>query len=214
MSTLNAPVPKFELPDGVSWPAARMSESEFLAWVGEHVFAEWVDGEVIVMAPVSGEHSSLLRWLLSVVSSFAEERGLGSVYGPEFMVRFGTLRRRRLPDLLFVSNARAEIIKPNHVEGAPDLIMEVVSPESESRDWRVKYIEYEQAGIGEYWIIDPLSHRIEAYAKNATAKFEQIPEQDNQIRSTILSGFYLRPSWLFADQRPTIVNALRELGVI
>src|SRR5689334_5852090 len=68
----------------------RMTEEQFVAWAmaQEDVRVEWVDGEVVQMAPVSGEHSDLSLWLLHVVDLYVRERNLGLVRGTEFMTRF------------------------------------------------------------------------------------------------------------------------------
>jgi Uma2 family endonuclease len=190
----------------------RMTEAEFVAWADEDVRAEWVDGDVIIMSPVSDEHASLVMWLLSVTAVCVEEHDLGIVRGSEFTARFAKLARRRVPDLMFIDKSRRDQLQPNHYDGAPDLIMEVVSPDSLSRDWREKYLEYEKAGVREYWIIDPLSRRAEAYALTGR-KYRRIEEKSGVIRSTVIRGFWLKTAWLWPDKRPAVLKTLRELGV-
>jgi len=199
--------------DGKPHPGRRMSEQEFVEWVDSTTLAEWVDGEVIIMSPVTDQHDDLTGWLRTLAQTFVEEREAGRVKGPEFMVRLPRQRRRRMPDLLFVQSAREHLIRTNHVEGAPDLIVEVVSQDSIARDWRQKYLEYERAGVREYWIIDPMAQRVEAYESGKGSKYKQIPERDEKISSAILAGFYLRPRWLFARRLPRITSCLREMGI-
>jgi Uma2 family endonuclease len=200
----------------------RMTEEEFLAWCDEDVRAEWVDGEVVMMAPASVEHGDVDGWLVQVVGIFVEQRDLGKVLS-EAQVRLAGRHSRRMPDLLFVAKDRLSLLRPNHLEGAPDLIMEIVSPESESRDWREKYLEYQAAGVREYWVIDPMSQHVEAYALAAQdspagaaveKEYRRLEEKDGIIRSTVLAGFYLRTSWLWPKTRPKALEALRELGVV
>ncbi len=214
MNTIQTPGTRLDSPDDARPPATRMTEEEFVAWTGEDVRAEWADGEVIETAPVSSEHDSLDGWLLSLLRIFVEHHDLARISGPELMVRFAELRRRRLPGVLFISKDRLEIVKPNHIEGAPDLIMEIVSPDSESRDWRVKYLEYESAGVREYWIIDPMSQGIEAYALDANNAYRRIDATEDRIASLVLPGFFVRPSWLWREKRIGILEALREFGVV
>ena len=120
--------------DGKSHPCRRMSEREFLAWVDAKTRAEWVDGEVIVMPAVSNEHDDIQWWLRSVFHHLVEHNDLGRVKGPEFAVRLPRGRQRRLPDVMFVAKLREGIIRQNHVEGPPDVIVEIVSPDSLVRD--------------------------------------------------------------------------------
>ena len=114
---------------------------------------------------------------------------------------------------MFVDKSRVHLITTNHLEGAPDLIMEIVSPDSESRDWREKYLEYEAAGVREYWVVDPMSQHVEAYALSGDGKYAQIMEQDERIASSVVAGWYLRPKWLFGEKRANVLDALGELGV-
>jgi Uma2 family endonuclease len=190
-----------------------MSEAEFVAWVDEESRAEWVDGEVLLMAPVSGEHAKLAVWLLGVTTAFVEKHDLGEIFGTEFTARFSKLRRRRLPDVMFVSKSRRKLIKENHFEGAPDLIMEIVSPDSESRDWRDKFTEYEKVGVREYWIIDPSSRHAEGYALNRRKRYVRIDEEAGVINSVILRGFWLKTDWLWPSSRPSLLQTLQELGL-
>jgi len=129
-----------------------MTEEEFEAWCDEDVRAEYVDGEVIVHTPVSTRYNDVMWFLGTLLNMFVSHHGLGRVYGPELQVRLRP-GLRRVPDLLFVAKARTEIIHERHVEGAPDLVIEIVSPDSVVRDWREKYFEYEAAGVQEYWVI-------------------------------------------------------------
>jgi len=131
-----------------------MTEEEFEAWCDEDVRAEYVDGEVIVHTPASTRHNDVMWFLGTLLNLFASHHDLGRVLGPELQVRLRP-GLRRVPDLFFVAKARADIIHEKHIEGAPDLVIEIVSPDSVVRDWREKYFEYEAAGIREYWVIDP-----------------------------------------------------------
>ena len=201
-------------PDGRVRPSLRMTEEEFLAWVDEDARAEWVDGEVIVMSPSSLRHVRLANWLVRVVSEFVERKSLGEILGPEFMIRLGAQRRIRVPDLLFIANDRLNLLRPTYLEGAPDLSIEILSPDSQSRDRRHKFAEYEKAGVREYWMVDPVSQTIEAYALDAGREFQLIDATDDgRVLSAILPGFYLRPQWLWQEKLPDVITTLREIGI-
>jgi Uma2 family endonuclease len=203
--------------DGRVRPSLRMTEEELEAWAGD-MRAEWVDGEVILMSPSNLIHVRLQTWFLSILSLFVEQKELGEILGPDFTIRFAKQRRRRVPDLLFLSTERASLLRPALLEGAPDLAVEIVSPDSQSRDRRDKFLEYEKAGVREYWIIDPLSQTVEAYSlasptPGASSVYALIPEHDGRIASTVLQGFYLKPAWLWQVPLPGISNSLREMGI-
>jgi Uma2 family endonuclease len=200
--------------DGKPPPGRRMTEEEFVAWCDENTKAEWIDGEVIVVSPASAKHVRLARFLLHILDALVTERDLGEVLGTELQVRLGPQRRRRVPDVLFVAKGRLAIIRSHHVEGAPDLIIEIVSPDSEARDWRDKHLEYEAAGVRDYWVIDQQSQVVEADALGTDGRYMRIPEQDGTLSSSVLPGFRLELAWLWQDPLPNTRAILKELGVL
>jgi Uma2 family endonuclease len=216
MQTLNQTRPALAtLPEnGEMRLKRRMTEQQFVAWAGrqEDLRAEWVDGEVIIMSPASVEHEQLLIWLFNVLHPFVEHHDLGVILGSNVTVRLASQKRRRIPDLLFVSTSRQGLIKQNHVEGPPDLIIEVVSPDSQTRDRRKKHSEYEKGGVREYWILDPLSQRMEAYTLEG-GEFVALESKKGVIRSALLDGFYLRSAWLWRRPLPKVVEIQKELGI-
>ena len=194
-------------------PKSSMTEDEFVAWsFKENVRAEWIDGEVNIMSPSNLEHVELFGFLNFVLRGYVERHDLGKVLGSEFLVRFANQKRQRLPDLLFISNLRCEILRRLHVEGPPDMIMEIVSPDSVARDWRDKYLEYEGAGVREYWVIDLLAERAELYVLSDSGKYERIAERDGWLNSTAAAGFRLKTAWFWPATRPKAIDALVELN--
>jgi Uma2 family endonuclease len=195
-------------------PLPRMTEDEFAAWCDEDTRAEWVDGEVIVMSPSNYKHVSEAAWLLQVLGFYVDHHDLGVVVGPEFPVRLAGQRRRRVPDLLFVANSRLHLVHENHFEGPPDLVVEIVSPDSLARDWREKYLEYQAAGVREYWVIDPMSQHAEMYALGDDGAYQRIDKPDGTVASVVLPGLVLKLAWLWPSSRPKLAAALAELGVL
>ncbi len=191
-----------------------MTEEEFVAWCDEDIQAEWVNGEVIVHSPTSTKHADLVGFLTILMRLFAIHHDLGIILGPEVQIRLKAQRIRRVPDLLFLTKERKNMVKTNHIEGAPDLVVEITSPDSLARDWREKYMEYEAAGVREYWVIDPMSQRVEAYTLGEDKHYRQIEEKEGVIRSTAMDGFYLRPAWLWQEPLPNPLDILKEWGVI
>src|SRR5205823_5930416 len=130
----------------------RMTEQEFVDWCDAETWAEWVNGRVLFMSPVSFEHARIAEFLRRLVGDFVDDHDVGIVVSEPFQIRFADLRRRRSPDIIFISKNRIPEPHETHFEGAPDLIIEVVSWDSQNRDRREKFIEYESAGVREYWI--------------------------------------------------------------
>lgn len=178
---------------GVPIPGT-MNEKQFEQWAfaADGVRAEWVEGEVQVMSPASFNHLNLNGWLFRLLGDFVESRELGEVVGFDFMIRLGGGKSRRVPDIFFVAESRRALIRPTYLDGAPDLAVEIVSQDSPAREWREKYLEYEAAGVREYWIVDPFSSRVEANRLGGEGKFSRIEEVDGKIASAVLDGFFLR----------------------
>jgi Uma2 family endonuclease len=137
-------------------PNRRVTEKEFLVWCDSETWAEWVNGVVIELPSVTIQNGQIFCFLLCLLAIFVDGRNLGKVLARRFQVRFAKQRTRRSPDLFYVNENRQQIIREFHIEGAPDLILEIISPDSQSRDRRDKFHEYESAGVMEYWIVDPL----------------------------------------------------------
>jgi Uma2 family endonuclease len=191
-----------------------MSEEKFVEWCDSHNRAEWVDGEVIVMpAAVRTDHADIVAFLVTLLRVFAGRRKLGKVLAEPYQVRFGAISRRRSPDVIFVSRNRRSLFKEAHFEGATDLAVEVVSDESQSRDRREKYLEYEAVGVREYWIIDPLIRDVEMHVLTA-GKFSPVTESAGWLRSEVLSDFFLRPAWFWQPELPEPLDALAEVDAI
>ena len=196
-------------------PPRRMSEKAFVAWAisEEHLRVEWVEGEIEYMSPINISHASIQTWLSSLLHGYAEIGDLGTVVGPEYMIRlFPDRPRRRMPDLLFVAKSRTHLFQRNHFEGPPDLIVEIVSPDDPSRDYRIKFVEYESAGVREYWIVDAMSQQLEIYSRGRNAKFTKVPLKDGRFASKVIRGLAIDPQWVFAVKRPTVLSVLKQLG--
>ncbi|MFN8513074.1 MAG: Uma2 family endonuclease [Chloroflexia bacterium] len=131
-----------------------MSYDEYLAIADEDLFAEWVDGELIVFDSVSQRHQELLGWLLQVVGLFVDLFDSGILLMAPFEMRARPDGPARIPDLLFVAQEHRKRIEAMRLNGPADLVVELVAPESVRRDRVEKLREYAAAGVPEYWVLD------------------------------------------------------------
>ncbi len=114
---------------------------------------ELIDGDLF-MTPAPGElHQRVSILLGSKLFQFTLENSLGRVYVAPFDVVLSDMDVVQ-PDLLFVSNERIRIITPENVQGAPDLVVEILSPSTATRDTTFKRVLYARHGVREYWIVD------------------------------------------------------------
>ncbi len=115
---------------------------------------ELLNGE-LVMSPSPKEiHQYILGNLYLKLGAFVRERGLGKIYFAPFDVVLSDTDVVQ-PDLLFVSDDRIGIVTPDNVQGAPDLVVEILSPATAERDRTVKLAMYARHGVQEYWMVDP-----------------------------------------------------------
>lgn len=190
-----------------------MTEDEFERWCDEDTRAEFVDGKVQLMSPVSLTHNELNSFLAALLRLYLELRPGGKLLGPEYTVRLRD-GLRRVPDLLYVEPEHLAQIGETILEGAPSIAWEIISPESEERDWRDKYREYEEAGVREYWIINPYVKTVWLSRLTAEGRYESVVPVDDRLASEVIPGFWLKPEWLWAKPQPKVLDCLRELGVL
>lgn len=196
-------------------PPARMTYEEFLDWADEDTWAEWVDGEVTVMSPVSVLHQRLADFLAALLQFFVEENNLGLILTAPFQMRLRTRPSGREPDITFIARDHLDQLKDVYLDGPADLAIEVISPDSRARDRGEKFYEYEQAGVREYWLIDPLRRQAEFYSLGAEGVWVSLPIDNHGIlRSTVLKGLWLRVDWLWQEPLPPLMTVLKEWGLV
>lgn len=192
--------------------AQEMSFEEYLeAYDGVH--AEWVGGRVYVMSPGNEPQGRLSRFLAAIIQYWAEVHDLGETYVNAYPVRLNEETARE-PDVFFIRKEHADRVQGTFVDGAVDLAVEIVSPSSRAVDRGVKYYEYEQAGVTEYWLIDPLRERVEAYRLGAKGVYEPVALGEPAVlRSEVLPGLWIRIEWLWQRPLPSMRSVFAEWGV-
>jgi Uma2 family endonuclease len=188
----------------------KITYEEFLAYPWENPHLEWENGDVIVMSPVSYKHVKAARFLLRLIGEFAEITGLGEVLYEPFQMKTGPELPGRAPDVLYVASAHKGRIMDNWLDGPGDLVVEVLSPESRKRDRTAKYHEYEQGGVGEYWIVDPYRKQVEFYQLNDGVYTMAVVGADSRYDCPTLPGFWLKIDWIWRDPHPS-VRAIAKL---
>jgi Uma2 family endonuclease len=195
-------------------PPPRMTYEEFLESADE-TRAEWVDGEVILMSPASDPHQSLMVFLGALLLHFVEAKLLGRIFLPPFQMKLSTRPSGREPDLLFISKDNLPHLKRTYLDGPADMVVEIVSPESQARDRGDKFYEYEQAGIPEYWMLDQTRRQAEFYHLGGDGAYKRIAIGDDGIfHSQVIEGLWLKVDWLWQDPLPTLMSVLKEWGLI
>jgi Uma2 family endonuclease len=178
---------------------------EYLALAGDALITEWVDGEVISYIPPYKTHQVIVSFLDRLLGEFITILQLGEMMVAPFEIKLWPGGPSREPDMLFVSEKNLENLTDKRFEGGPDLVVEVISADSARRDRVDKFQEYEQAGVREYWLIDPRPNRQQAdfYERDETGLF--VPAEIDEagvFRSAVLPGFWLNVNWFWQEPLP------------
>lgn len=195
MSTLSSSIPNKNEP---AWDVARLFPPQGLWTEADYLdlsertnrLVEFTDGCIEVLEMPTQSHQLLVRFLIDALRAFVDPRKLGEVLFAPLRVRIRANKFRE-PDVVFMRSDHADRRSDDYWEGA-DLVMEVISkdPESRQRDQEVKRSDYAEAGIPEYWIVDPAELRVtvlalegEAYAVHGQFGV------DERATSRLLEGF-------------------------
>jgi Uma2 family endonuclease len=200
---------------GKAAPPAKMTYEEFLAWANEDTWAEWVNGEVIIMSPASKRHQDLVTVLAALLRFFVDAHQLGIVLTAPFQMKIGPDLPGREPDILFISREHLDRFRDIYLDGPADLVVEIISRDSRVRDRGDKFYEYEQGGVREYWLLDYLRRQAEFYQLGADGIYRPMPVgQDGIYRSVVLEGLWLKVEWLWQEPLPSLMSVLREWQMI
>lgn len=176
----------------------EMITAEKLAELSLGKRVELVRGEIIEMTPPGGDHGSIVIALGGLLRSHVRTRKLGFVSAEWGVVLSRKPDTVRGPDIAFVS---AERLKGKSTkgffEGAPDLAVEVISPNDRASEVQQKIKEYLQAGTRLVWVIDPETRTLTAYHPSGEARIysadDEVPGED------VVPGFSFRPADLFEE---------------
>ena len=192
----------------------KMSYAEYLEFAEESKIVEWVEGETISYMPPTMIHQDISGFLFYLLESFVQFFRLGKVQQAPFEVKLWPDGPSREPDILFISNENMPNLGEKRFAGAPDLIIEIISPSSASEDRVRKFGQYERAGVREYWLVDPRPYQqqIDFYVLGPDGLYQPAPiEADGRYYSNVLSGFWLRLNWLWAQPLPNPQLAVAEV---
>jgi Uma2 family endonuclease len=140
----------------------KLTYADLLALPEDGKRHELIDGEPYVTAAPTLRHQAVLRNLFLALHNFVRPRGLGEVFFAPVDVLLSEHDVVE-PDLLYVRRERLMILEGRFVRGAPDLVVEVISPWTRKTDVEVKRRAYLKFGLGEYWIVDPAPETVEIF---------------------------------------------------
>ena len=158
---------------------------------------ELIDGDLIMVPAPRTAHQKSSMNLVNPLFTFVTENGLGVVFAAPYDVVLSETDVVQ-PDILFVSNERSHIINEDNIRGAPDLVVEVLSPSTAQRDRTLKRTLYALHGVSEYWQADTDAKNVMVLTlEDGEFRVAGIYGEGQTLVSPLLAGFSLEIDRIF-----------------
>jgi Uma2 family endonuclease len=180
----------------------------FYNLISEDDKAEFINGKAIFHSPVRKKHNDASGNLQTLLSVYVLKNKLGKIYIEKLMIEL--TRNSYEPDLCFFEKKRVkDFDEEQMIFPAPDFIVEILSKSTEKNDRGIKFTDYAQHGIKEYWIIDPTKKTVEQYFLNHGVYELNIKNHEGEIESKVIRGFRIPIKAIFYEEDN--LNALQHI---
>jgi Uma2 family endonuclease len=136
---------------------------------------ELIDGNHYLHASCDTKHQRISMQLIVGIGAYLREHPLGQLYFALLDVVLSDYDVVE-PDLIYVRNERRQIITETNIQGAPDLIVEIVANSTSHYDETIKRALYERVGVGEYWLVDSVRDRVHVLRRNPAGRYKVAAE--------------------------------------
>lgn len=143
----------------------KFTVKDYMSMLGDKQY-QLLDGELILTPSSSDRHQFIALNLVMILQTFIRSSSLGRVRFAPLDVVLSEYDVAQ-PDILFVSNSRSDIVTEANIQGAPDLVVEILSPGTAAHDLGYKQALYGGHGVREYWIVDPEAEAIEVLGESS-----------------------------------------------
>jgi Uma2 family endonuclease len=158
---------------------------------------ELIEGELYLTPSPITNHQRISRKIEFMLEKFVTENDRGEIFDAPYDVYFDDENVVQ-PDILFISKERLNIIGEKNLQGAPDLVIEILSENSAYRDIIQKKKLYAKYGVKEYWIVVPGEKTIDIHIlKDKTYQIYKTLGEDDTLESQILKGFKMELKAIF-----------------
>ena len=185
----------------VAQSAPKLTYEDLVLFPDDGKRHELIDGVHFVTPAPNTRHQTIVTHLAGILDTFVRTKGLGRAFVAPYDVVFS---RHDVvePDLIFVSNARGDVLTAAHAVGAPDLVIEILSPSTRRRDEVLKRDLYEARGVAEYWLIDPEAETVKVLRREGErfgrARLLSVRDGDS-LETVLLPGLELPLATVFED---------------
>ena len=159
-----------------------------------------LDGEMILAPSPTSRHQNIVLRLSLALSQFVQANSLGRVWFAPLDVVLSNYDVAQ-PDILFVSNARSGIVTEANIQGAPDLVVEILSPGTATYDRGYKQALYSRHNVREYWLVDPDADTVEVLAESQEG-LATVASYDaaGTLTSPLLEGLAIELAGIFSRE--------------
>ena len=206
-----------EEPDVQEWTEERrfygserpITFERYLEITGDKAYVQLVDGMLVEKMAAQLDHEWSVAWLLSVLRVTADKLNLGIVLGSRTAVEIGEFNGR-LPDIVFVTEARRGIVQQKAIYGAPDLVIEFRSPGDSRSDIIALETDYRQIGVREIVFVDRRNGTIR-FLKKPGDVYEETILNAGPFTFDALPGIQFEAEWLLGDTRPDAFDLINKI---
>jgi Uma2 family endonuclease len=178
----------------------RLTYDDFLLFPDDGLRHEIIDGEHYVTPSLNTRHQLLVGRLYFEIETFLRAHpGTGQVFVAPFDVLF-TKWDVVEPDLLFIAADQNGILTDKNVQGAPALVIEILSPGTRKTDEHAKRVLFDRGGVREYWMVDPDTAAVRVCRRHGDGSFPLDAEGNSKdvLTTPLLAGLEIRLADLFA----------------
>lgn len=187
-------------------PDERYCYRHYKTWPNEERW-EVIDGIAYSMSPApTSEHQALVWRLATSLGVFLKGKPCKAYPAPfDVLLPSGDEADDETdtvvqPDIVVICDKSK--ITPRGARGAPDFVIEILSPRTAKKDYGIKFELYQRHGVREYWIVDPAAEAIHVWALGNDGRYgaEALYEEGERVASSSLEGFFIDAKELFAEQ--------------
>lgn len=157
---------------------------------------EIIEGELFVNPAPNTKHQTVAMNLALALGAFVRREGLGRVYFAPYDVVLSVSDVLQ-PDLMFITREREQLITRANLQGAPNLVIEILSPSTQRLDATLKLKRYDRFGVDEYWLADPETESIAVYRRSN--ELLELIDTPDPLTSPLLPDFALAVREVFAE---------------
>jgi Uma2 family endonuclease len=185
------------------WRKEEDKRRQFYKEIVEDRKMEFINGEIYFQSPVKLRHNEAGKLLLKLMDTYVEANELGFVGYEKMLVSL--TRNDYEPDICFWGKEKSALFKPNQMQfPAPDLVVEILSESTEKIGRGVKFEDYAQHKIAEYWMVDADKQVVEQYIlEEGKYSLKHKAQNHETIFSMVLPGFII-PAVSIFDQSENV----------